>query len=129
MYSESLMQALGLLNLQHKSQVHNEPTQQVVSTSIKAADSTSSDAIPKLDKNEFRLLVKMLQAIGHKCQFEDILYDGQYVQYKHPKTILYFKDISLPDSDSVINLSSLSDLLSNDSLKRPVWEKLKSLKT
>ncbi len=92
-----------------------------------APEPPAVQAQPKLDKNEFRLLVKMLQAINHACQFDAIEYDGQVVRYQHPKKTLVFDDINAPDNNQVMNLSSLADILKYPETKRPVWEKLKTL--
>jgi len=139
MISNQLFKELGLLNLvskQHSAQptaVTTEPqnTAEVatIHTEVEAKNSVQSikNQAEKIDKNEFRLLVKMLQAINHECQYDHIEYDGKVVKYKLPSNTLVFHDIKTPDHDQTINLSSLADLLSDPSLKRPVWEKLKKL--
>ncbi|VAW45973.1 hypothetical protein MNBD_GAMMA02-284 [hydrothermal vent metagenome] len=140
MLTDRLITEIGLLKLQAKNlntspsspqQPHEPATIQAESAiepqqPVKAVADNRMDEV-KLDKNEFRLLVKMLQAIGHQCTYDHINYDGHTVTYQHPKKTLVFNDITLADTNQSINLSSLSDLLSNDQLKRPVWEKLKEL--
>jgi len=122
MLTDRLITEIGLLKLQAK-ELNTSPSPQ---QPAKAVADNSMDEL-KLDKNEFRLLVKMLQAIGHECTYDHINYDGQTVTYKHPIKTLVFNDINLADTQQTMNLSSLSDLLTHDQFKRPVWEKLKSL--
>lgn len=146
MYSNQLVKELGLLNLKLKqtstttqmpatdsapavTQQHTK-SETVSKTPVQQQNQTMNKPVapPKMDKNEFRLLVKMLKAIGHDCVFDAIEYDGQAVRYKLSQVTLVFNDISTPDTANCINLSSLHDILADNSLKRPVWEKLKSLK-
>ncbi len=139
MLTERLITEMGLLKLQAKQlntspnpqQPHESATIQAVAAiePQQAAEPVADKSMDevKLDKNEFRLLVKMLQAIGHECTYDHISYDGHTVTYQHPKRTLVFNDITLPDTSQIINLSSLSDITANSSLKRPVWEKLKTL--
>ena len=84
-------------------------------------------AINKIDKNEFRLLVKMLKAINIDCQFDHIEYHHNCVKYHLPNITLVFDDIALTDDSKTMHLCSLKDLLLKPELKRPVWEKLKTL--
>ncbi len=136
MMSENLIAELGLLRLVPKKLSSEHPIEVVKQTlsdsqqkeSPKVKPSKPEKTSEKIDKNEFRLLVKMLQAIKHDCQYDLIIYDGTFVKYKLPKLTLVFNDITLPDSEDTINLSSLADLISNPQLKRPVWEKLKTIK-
>jgi|GEM_PF-1316006 len=144
MLTDRLIKEMGLLKLQPKNSNNtpstststaNQPTQ--IGTIRKPNEPIQEPAINiknkkniddfKLDKNEFRLLVKMLQAIGHECTYDNIQFDGQTVTYHHPKKTLVFNDITQADNDQTVNLSSLKDLLQNKTLKRPVWEKLKAL--
>ncbi len=133
MFTERLINELGLLKLQAKNS-----SKQTATLTAPKSDSTKADTeqrtptkpdmdVVKLDKNEFRLLVKMLQAIKHDCVYDQIHFDGQVVSYEHPKKTLVFNDINLADSDQIMNLSSLKDLINEPALKRPVWEKLKQI--
>ncbi len=138
MYSISLIKELDLLCLKQK-QTNNstttpiqKSTQEQILKQVSAATSSSEKRAQvseqkKLDKNEFRLLVKMLKAINHDCVYDAINYDGRTVTYQYSNKTLVFGDITIPDTNQTINLSSLSDLLTNNQLKRPVWEKLKTL--
>jgi hypothetical protein len=124
MYSERLTKELGLLSLVSKTAINStniEANHEIIETT------QTSETEAKLDKSEFRLLVKMLQAIKVECQYDQIEYDGNVVNYHLPKTTLVFNNIDLPDDAQTINLSSLTDLLQKPELKRPVWEKLKTL--
>lgn len=120
MLNEQLINELGLMHLRHKNSISDAEPQAEPAP-------PAAQTQPKLDKNEFRLLVKMLQAINHDCQYDAIAYDGQVVKYQHPKKTLVFQDINLPDNQQVMNLSSLADILKYPETKRPVWEKLKTL--
>ncbi len=82
---------------------------------------------PELEKNEFRLLVKILQAIGHECVFQQIEHLENKVIYHHPNKDLIFHDITSIDDENNMNLSSLKDMNNDIKLKRAVWEKLKTL--
>lgn len=134
MLTDRLIDAMGLLKLQAKGSHQPNQDEQDKAETATATPAAVTTAKPdkmdvvKLDKSEFRLLVKMLQAIDHECTYDHINFDGHTVTYQHPKKTLVFNDITLPDSQQILNLSSLSDLLSDPALKRPVWEKLKSLK-
>ena len=134
MLTDRLIDAMGLLKLQTKGSHQSNQDEQDKAETATATPAAVTTAKPdkmdvvKLDKSEFRLLVKMLQAIDHECTYDHISFDGHTVTYQHPKKTLVFNDITLPDSQQILNLSSLSDLLSDPALKRPVWEKLKSLK-
>ncbi len=142
MITDRLVDALGLLRLQAKPSTskphHNTAASPIVKTAAtpqqaqplpqtKPADESPGSAVGKLDKDQFRLLAKMLQAINHDCTYALISYDGHAVTYQHPKKSLVFNDVNLPDSQQIMNLSSLSDLLAKPALKRPTWEKLKTL--
>ena len=82
---------------------------------------------PDLEKNEFRLLVKILQAIGHECVFDQIEHKNNQVIYHHPSKDLVFADIAVNDTQQTMHLSSLQDMNQQPALKRAVWEKLKTL--
>jgi hypothetical protein len=128
MLSNKLIDELGLLRLRHK---RTPVLDAVVTQTADSPPEKVAKEIPqtaKLDKHEFRLLVKMLQAIDHDCQYDHMQYDGTVVKYQLPSITLVFGDINLPDSEETINLASLADIIANPSLKRPVWEKLKQLK-
>jgi len=133
MYPNKLITELGLLPLVRKQQQQTtvKPTASEPTTTNESnqAPPQKEQHNQKIDKNEFRLLVKMLQAIQHECQFDHIQYDGQKVSYKLPNITLIFHDIHIQDDDQTMNLSSLSDILKHPELKRPVWEKLKTIKS
>ena len=136
MFTERLINELGLLKLHVKSSdttVDITPTENLSHIQDKkpveptsTVNNRNTEEV-KLDKNEFRLLIKMLQAIGHECTYDHISLDGDAVKYQHPKTNLVFKSIDFPDTKDTMNLSSLKDILDDSSLKRAVWEKLKTL--
>lgn len=130
MLSNKLINELGLLRLVPKQNAVSDLTveQPVVQEVIETSEATSNINNDKLDKHEFRLLVKMLQAIDHECQYDHMEYDGSVVKYQLPSITLVFGDINNPDNDDTMNLSSLADIIANPALKRPVWEKLKQLK-
>ncbi len=71
MLTDRLINELGLLKLQPKHCTHNSSE---ILADLEAVQEQPQVPQPvkqtedKLDKNEFRLLVKMLQAIGHECQ-------------------------------------------------------------
>jgi hypothetical protein len=127
--SPRLTQALGLIPMRRKG------SQAVVQPSVSEATQADSDALetaaadpaPQLDKHEFRLLVNMLKAIGHDCQYDHISYDGKQVKYRLDSLTLVFNDLSLTDDAQHMNLASLTDIIRDPKLKRPVWEKLKTL--
>ena len=141
MLTDRLINEMGLLKLQAKNKLtSNDNTAHVAKTTINdSAQTEKSEAQQeqpdpsnemkevKLDKNEFRLLVKMLQAIGHECVYDNIGYDNQIVTYKYKEKSLIFNNINHQDTDSLMNLSQLGDLITDTSLKRANWEKLKTL--
>lgn len=126
MLSNKLIDELGLLRLvpKHQASNHKEKTETVEASEQITPETTA----PKLDKHEFRLLVKMLQAINHDCQYDHLEYDGTTVKYHLPNKTLVFNDINHADDAQTMNLSSLTEIINNPNLKRPVWEKLKTLK-
>ncbi|WP_395374342.1 hypothetical protein [Marinicella sp. W31] len=95
--------------------------------------STEQEATPvetpevQLDKNEFRLLVKMLQAINHELQTDLLYLENNVLMYPIKDTTLVFDDVNLTDSPKQLHLASLQQLLHDPTVKRPVWEKLKTL--
>ena len=132
MFSSRLINELELIPLVKKgsktatepandSPTTNNPTQAI------APQAETAATINKIDKNEFRLLVKMLKAINIDCQFDHIEYHHDSVKYHLPNITLVFNDIALTDDAKTMNLCSLKDLLHKPELKRPVWEKLKTL--
>ncbi|MCB1583606.1 MAG: hypothetical protein KDI92_11120 [Xanthomonadales bacterium] len=130
MLSNRLIDELGLLRLVPKQSQQNQLAQTIEQATTATTLQTGSfpeQSSEKLDKHEFRLLVKMLQAIGHDCQYDHIAYDGTVVKYQLPNKILVFHDISSPDNNDTMHLASLADIIANPTLKRPVWEKLKTL--
>ncbi len=126
MLSNRLIDELGLLRLTTKQAQQNNETPQS-NQAVSAVVEPEPQAAEKLDKNEFRLLVKMLQAIKHECQYDHIDYDGSTVKYSLSNKTLVFNDINQPDDANTMHLSSLHDLINQPELKRPVWEKLKTL--
>ena len=128
-----LQKHLGLLPLNLKDSVPVEQVTSVEHTEVtavaveKPTQITPSMPKPELEKNEFRLLVKILQAIGHECVFDLITYENGSVHYAHPNKELVFGDITLNDDPHTMNLSSLKDMNQDSVLKRAVWEKLKTL--
>ena len=113
-YTPQLFEQMGLLRLVPKTGQVKQPVK------------VKKDKL-QIDKNEFRLLVNILQAIKHDCQYELIEQQDHHIIYNHPKKKLIFSEINQPDSSEVMHLSSLKDLLDKPQLKRPVWEKLKTL--
>ncbi len=118
----ALVKELGFLNFQSKQnlshlQEEGHPLQA----------ETPQQAAPILDKNELRLLVKILQAIGHDCDYQAIQLNGHIHEYQHPTKTLRFDDVNLPDDDAIMHLAPLSAMIQQPQLKRPVWEKLKTL--
>jgi hypothetical protein len=133
MYSARLVDALGLLPMRRKGSLAVTGDQGVAETveepSSEDQSATAADHHqPQLDKHEFRLLVNMLKAIGHDCQYDHVSYDGREVRYQLDQLTLVFNDLNQPDDARLMNLASLADIISNPQLKRPVWEKLKTLK-
>lgn len=82
-----------------------------------------------LNKNQFRLLVKMLQAIDHQFDQNQLSHIGKnIIRYSMTNKVLIFDDVHNPDTNNEIHLSNLDDMISQPQLKRPVWEKLKKLR-
>lgn len=84
-------------------------------------------AEPSIDKQQLRLLVKILQAIDHQCEYQNISIQGSAIHYQHPSKTLIFESLSKADNPAKMHLASLAEMLTNPQLKRPVWEKLKTL--
>lgn len=82
---------------------------------------------PSIDKQQLRLLVKILQAIGHHCEYQNISMHGSAIHYQHPSKTLIFDSLSKTDDQAKMHLASLAEMLTKPQLKRPVWEKLKTL--
>ncbi len=128
--TDTLQQHLGLLPLRLKgSAISHAESVPPVSDVLQAESPNPINQMPKpeLEKNEFRLLVKILQAIDHECVFDNIIHKSGQVIYQHPKKVLVFGDINTEDDQHTMYLSGLSDMNKNPKLKRAVWEKLKTL--
>src|SRR5690554_3494497 len=127
---KQLASALGLLNLVHKQNLVSDSNDKSLETN--QSDSIQAEpAVPikhELDKEELRLLVKMLKAIGHTCEHKRISIQNNITHYLLGKTTLIFDGVNHKDSPSTLHLSPLSDMQTNPDLKRPTWEKLKTLK-
>lgn len=122
--SPILTKELGLLVFRVKNKtVETEGTKQ----NMEPVATPPQQAAPILEKNELRLLVKILQSIGHECDYQAIKSDGDIHEYQHPAKTLRFDDVNLPDDDSTMHLAPLSAMIQQPQLKRPVWEKLKTL--
>ena len=81
----------------------------------------------QLNKDEFRLLVKMLQAVNHELQADLLRLENNVLTYPMALKTLIFDDVNKPDTEDQLHLASLKLLLNDPAVKRPVWEKLKSL--
>jgi hypothetical protein len=132
--SPRLIDSLGLIPMRLKGGTAEQPqttptpsAAEVTEPAVKAAPTTRTEQPPQLDKHEFRLLVNMLKAIGHECQYDHIRYDGHEVRYQLDQLTLVFNDLHATDDDEHLNLASLADIIKNPQLKRPVWEKLKTI--
>lgn len=114
-----LADELGLLHFLSKDQSHTpeQSTQNVVETMPQ----------PQIDKNEFRLLAKMLDAIQHKMDSSLLSIKNGVTLYDHPNKQLIFDDVNKSDTDQAMHLAPLSAMIQQPQLKRPVWEKLKTL--
>ena len=138
LYSERLVDALGLIPMQAKANEPNVDQPSAQSTGVDApvtpAKTEPSEPAPTsqsihIEKNEYRLLIKMLQAIDHDCEFKRISQVFGGYAYQHPNIELRFTGLDAPDSQDTMHLATLSDLIAQPALKRPVWEKLKTLKS
>ncbi len=82
---------------------------------------------PILEKNEYRLLAKMLAAINHQLNPEKLSLEKNIVLYQHPNKTLIFDDVNIEDDNQLMHLTPLTTMIQQPQLKRPVWEKLKTL--
>jgi len=94
-----------------------------------SSDETSEPEAVQLNKDAFRLLVKMLQAINHELQTDLLRMENNVLTYPIANKTLVFDDVNLQDNDDQLHLASLTELLENPAVKRPVWEKLKTLQS
>ena len=132
MFTDRLTEHLGLINWQLKGtsqqQIAKAPIA-VTEAEPKSSTAATNDEPPQLDKSEFRLLVNMLKAINHDCQYENLTYQDDNWVYQFGDKQLIFKQLDTPDNAKQMHLCTLSMLISQPELKRPVWEKLKTLNT
>ena len=105
---------------QTQSQSTNQPTEDI------QAETVPVEAV-QLDKNEFRLLVNMLKAIQHDLQADQLYIENGVLMYPIKGITLVFDDVNQPDTAERLQLASLKKLLQEPAVKRPVWEKLKTL--
>ncbi|KAA3650973.1 MAG: hypothetical protein DWP95_00895, partial [Proteobacteria bacterium] len=119
----------GILLLVRK-QTNTDPAQPDKGSKIEASTVCSKNNTVKetLDKEELRLLVKILKAIGHTCEHQNISIKQGISHYQLHDTTLIFDDVSTADTQQTIHLSPLSRMLKDPNQKRPTWEKLKALK-
>ncbi|GAA4818042.1 hypothetical protein GCM10011365_12050 [Marinicella pacifica] len=80
-----------------------------------------------LNKEELRLLVKILKAIGHTCEHPNIRIQNGITSYTLNQITLIFDGVNKTDEHNVLHLSSLKQMLEDPAEKRPTWEKLKSI--
>ena len=126
---KQLSEELGILNLVRKNTQHNH-TKITSDTDTQSIPASSSKKIElNLNKDEIRLLVKILKAIGHTCEHQNITVKNGITHYQYNHITLIFDDVKKPDENTVIHLSPLSTMLNDPSQKRPTWEKLKTLKS
>ncbi len=82
-----------------------------------------------LDAAEQSLLINLLNAIGEDYDPAAVhCSDAGHLRYLLPNCALEFAGVDMADTENVIYLSRLEDMLKDASLKRPVWNKLKRLK-
>ena len=136
MFTERLTEHLGLINLQLKGATPKPLEKPMAESAVAVHDAetdtpavTTADEPPQLDKAEFRSLVNMLKAINHECQYENLTYQDDHWVYQFGDKQLVFKQLDSPDDAKQLHLCTLSELISQPELKRPVWEKLKTLNT
>ena len=132
--NHELQQHLGLVQLRPKTLMKTEVKSPEVSSAeapiTKKPEQDLSAPIqdkPLLEKDELRLLVKILQAIGHECVHSSIIEAHGEIHYLHPNKTLVFSNLEKPDDQQFMYLAKLSDIITQPQLKRPVWEKLKTL--
>ncbi len=127
---KQLASALGLLNLVHKQNIADNPD--AISAEVIQKEPPQADSKPVeknvLNKEELRLLVKILKAVGHTCEHNRISIESGITHYQLAQTTLIFDDVNHKDTSSVLHLSPLTEMQTNPDLKRPTWEKLKALK-
>lgn len=126
---KQLADELGLLNLVHKQATNNST--ELNSDSAGKITTPVAETMPKeeLTKEEMRLLVKILKAIGHTCEHQHIKIKQGITHYQLNQTTLIFDDVNKNDTNDTLHLSPLSLMLDNPEQKRPAWEKLKTLKS
>ena len=125
---KQLAEELGILPLVRKhvdaTPSHPDKTPKTKVTS----KAPQKNAKENLNKEELRLLVKILKAIGHTCEHQHIKIKDGITHYQLNHTSLIFDDVCKEDKDQIIHLSPLSLMLKDPEQKRPTWEKLKALK-
>jgi len=120
-----LIKHLDILPLvRRQSHSTNEPDN---SSSVAKLTPASAEPKQQLNKEEMRLLVKILKAIGHTCEHQYITIQQGITHYQLNNTTLIFDDVSQSDETQTIHLSPLSTMLKDPNQKRPTWEKLKAL--
>ncbi len=125
---KQLAEELGILPLVRKhvdaTPSHPDKTPRTKVTS----KAPQKNAKENLNKEELRLLVKILKAIGHTCEHRHIRIQDGITRYQFNDTTLIFDDVSKADNQKTMHLSPLSLMLEDPNQKRPTWEKLKALK-
>jgi hypothetical protein len=122
-----LADELGLLKLVRKDAVSGHSANRQASDSPSDTVTSQSNPENNLNKEEIRLLVKILKAMGHTCEHQHITIQQGITHYNFNGTTLVFDDVNKADENAVIHLSPLSTMLNDPSQKRPTWEKLKTL--
>ncbi|MCX7544110.1 hypothetical protein [Marinicella gelatinilytica] len=125
---KQLADELGILPLRHK---HSVLTQKPSTKQPETATQAKPDKPHKkdvLNKEELRLLVKILKAIGHTCEHQNIKIIDGITRYQLNDITLIFDDVNTADTSTERHLSPLSHMLKDPEQKRPTWEKLKNLK-
>lgn len=123
-----LIKELGILPLV-PNQTKSGLSQPINDRAQKQAETTvSNKPDEQLNKEELRLLVKILKAIGHSCEHQHINIRDGVTHYQFNGTSLVFDDVNKSDHDRIMHLSPLSLMLKDPNQKRPTWEKLKALK-
>lgn len=83
----------------------------------------------RLNKEELRLLVKILKAIGHTCEHRHIHIQHGIISYTLNHMTLVFDGVDKTDEKHVLHLSPINQMLKDPAEKRPTWEKLKTLQS
>ena len=122
-----LFKHLDILPLVHKHSVLAAEPADVDKPSYKPVNSKEQPHNPTLNKEELRLLVKILKAIGHTCEHRHIRLKDGITHYQFNNITLVFDDVHKADEDRIMHLSPLSLMLKDPGAKRPTWEKLKTL--